>query len=369
MRKLFVLLLISLLAVFGAGSIVQAQDPAELVYCGTLAEADCNLLKQSATAMSSLSSASFDFNLQFSVNTAETGPIDFALNGVGSFTDAPTGLTATSMSNPAALAETLPGLLRQLKADLSLTLTLPQMLIDQMAASGATLPSTAQLDLRLVDGLGYVNFDSLKPVLDSVQPGLSEQFAGWGGIDLAALFEQALAENPQMLDEMTAGMTASMDADATAMLAAMQNGVTITRGSDVDGAATFDISLDFAALASDPAFIEAIRQQMEAQGQAIDEAEFQQGLEMLPAIGEAVAFTASQTVETATGFIRSTSFNLSVDTSKLPADMVSEADASSPAQINISGSINYADFNAAPAITAPEGAQIAPPEMLGMGAG
>ncbi len=366
MRKMILLLLLSLLLTVGFGSVAQAQDPASLVFCGTLDEADCNLLKQSATAMAGLSSASFDFNLQLSINSADTGPIDLGLNGVGSFTDAPTGLNASAMSNPAALVESLPGLLRQFKGDLSLTLKLPQLLLDQMSASGTAFPAEAQLDLRLVDGIGYINFDSLKPIMDAAQPGLSQQFKGWGGLDLVTLITQALAENPEALSQMTEGATASMDPEAMAMLSSLQNSVNITRVGEADGAVTFNVALDFAALANNQEFLNYIREQAEAQGEPIDEAEFQKGIAALPALADAVNFSSSQTVESATGFVRSTTFNLAIDSSKLPAEMT-QGSTDAPVTMSVSGTINYANFNSAPAITAPEGAQIAPPEMLGMG--
>lgn len=361
--------------------VVFAQDTTPAVpdislFCGDLAEADCELLQKSADAMKDLSSATFDFDVQLSFGEdADSDAQTLGLTGSGSFAGFPTEMGMTMMSgdaDPMAMFSAIATAIQEFQGDLTLNLTLPQKVLDELPASSkGKLPETITLELRMVDGVGYVNTETLQPLLEGMGQKVPPTMKGWIGIDILEFIGQMMASNPEMMEQM--GGMMNSDASTSAMFSdptLFASAINIDRGEDTDGAATFTITLDFAELAADPAFAEMIRAQAEKQDETISEAELQKGLDIIAEMGDAIQFTATQMIDVETGYMRSMALNVTLDGSKFPQNTDSAFGASSDVQFSLTATVNIDDFNDAPAITAPEDAMILPPEMLeGMGKG
>jgi hypothetical protein len=364
--------LISIITILGlllTGSIALAQDTpaaeATPVFCGDLAEADCTLLQQSSEAMNNLSSATFNFDFQMTfsgIDEEVTEPQTLSVTGDGSFTGRPAG-AEMQPSNPMAMFSAL----GELKADLSLSLNLPPMLTEEMASEvGASLPGSIDLEMRLVDGVGYLNVDALRPFLDVVMEGDEEvppEFAnlnGWVSLDIVQLIGTVMAENPEIMSQMSMGMMNSQNSALFTNPSAFSSAATIERGADMNGAATFVTTLDFAALASDPAFLDLIRSEMEVQGETVTDEQLQAGLGIMSQMGEAITFSTTQAIDPATGYVQNMTFDMTFDFSQM-AMMEMDEDTPAPS-FALTGSVNLADFDSAPDITAPENVTPLPEE-------
>lgn len=360
--------------------VVFAQDTtapeATAVFCGDLAQDDCALLQKSAEAMKSLSSASFNFGVKVAYSDAKmTEPQTLSIEGKGSFAGLPTDMmdmhTMSGASNPAAMFSAMSGAIKDFKGDVTVTISLPPALLKNMPSdTKVKLPDTINLELRMVDGIGYVNTDTLKPLLEGMGQKMPSTLKGWVGIDIIQFITQMMKDNPDMMSQTSAF---AMNGDTWAMMgdpSAFLNAVKIERGADKDGAATFTATLDFAKLAADPSFAEMIRAQAEKQGKKLTDEELQAGLDALAQAGDAIQFSATEVIEIETGYIQNVSLNVALDGSKLPKDMPantssdSKSSDMSTATVNLTATVSLEDFNSAPEITAPEDAMILPPAML-----
>ena len=101
--------------------VVFAQDttpaiPDISLFCGELADADCELLQKSADVMKDLSSATFDFDVQLSLGAyADSEEQTLGLTGSGSFAGLPAKMGISMMSDgadPAALFGAMTGALK-----------------------------------------------------------------------------------------------------------------------------------------------------------------------------------------------------------------------------------------------------------------
>lgn len=363
MRKLF-FLLVAMLLVSGAAV---AQD-APPVFCGDLSEADCAILAQAQTAAMSLSSAAFDLQADFTLSNIPeaSGPVTFTLTGNGAFTGDPAfmssmmGTDMAAMQDPTAMMSMAVEALRAFDFDLSFTLTLPPEIL---AEAGGEVPESISLQLRFVDGLGYINFDTLAPLLgeDATAMGLT----GWAGLDIASLLEALVEQYPEMFQEM------EMSGFDPAMYQQFNNPemmaqyATITRIDDGSGdTATFETTLDFAALMADPAIMDMLRQQMEAQGQTLSEEELQQAMGMATGMFQNSTFSSTTTIDVNTGYTTSSSINMLFDFTAMAEQMPEGADMSEIPVITINATVNTSQFNDVPEITAPEEATVFPYEQL-----
>jgi hypothetical protein len=295
------------------------------VVCGTLAEADCAILTQSAEAMAEVSSSTFD--MAFEINTGTQGALTIAADGAFEFTGeiGETDLAALNSADPTVAFGVLKNLLANFKGTLNLSLS---------GTPEVGLPGDVAISLVLVDGIGYLNFAELAPLAGPSGDQMLTQFGitDWAGLDLVGAID--------LLGGMATGMetTPTDPAAAEELNAAIANYVTITREADVDGQAVFSTSIDFAGLLSEPAFADLVAAQAEAQGT---------DPEMLAGITEGISVTATSTIDLATFFQTSVSFDLNISGAALQGSGVES--------ISITGVVNYDNFNSAPAITAPAG--------------
>lgn len=328
MRKMMVgLMLLAMLLVSGLSF---AQEPA--VLCGGLSEADCAILQQSADAMAGVTSATFTFDLN--VDAGDQGSLALAANGSFEADMAALGLDATALAglnsaDPTAVFGVLKTVIQGVKATLNLTVS---------GTGSAALPADVNVDLILVDGIGYLNFKKLAvlagPQGDQMLAGFG--ITEWAGLDLVGAVDMMAGMGAEM-----GGATAAQP-DSAAIQAVVANYVTVTRGADVDGEAVFTTTVDLAGFMSDPAFAEL----MAAQGTEIGEEEAAMAMQMM----EGIVITATSTVNLETFFQTSTAFEFS-----LSGEVLAMAGADAPSALSIVGTVNFDNFNAAPAITAPEG--------------
>lgn len=342
MRKGLLLVLLLLTVVSGAAL---AQTTTGEVYCGDLSADDCAILEQSQTAMQNLTAASFDLFVDVQIEAeGEQMPISLVGSGAYSGLDRNADLSLDGMAALTAL--------RGFNAELMLTATLPQSLVEESES-----PNTLTLELRLVDGVGYLNFDPLQPLIND------PQFTGWGGLDLAGLIGALLEDNPEIFNElgsMAAGSGVNPEMFTNMDTQAVEQYLTITRTDDGSGAnATFETTVDFAGLLADPAFQDTLRQQMDASGQGMTEADQQDAFDQVSSAFQDASLLIRQEVDTASG--RTASLSVEFDVAVTDAEDPSENGSAA-----VTAMINY-DYENVPTLTAPENASVLPyQQLLGM---
>ncbi len=340
MRILVIVVSVCLLVFAGAAS---AQTVP--VVCGGLNDADCAILTRANEQTLTLDAASFSMTMNMRVQDRfENINIDIYADGAFD------GATAVATPDPMAMMNTtaqfdyLVEVLRAANANLNMTITLPD----------GALPSENKLDLNLVlvDGFGYVDFDGLQAAIND--PSLS----GWGGIDLASLLEEFISEFGPMLD-MQMDTTGQIDPELLETFTDptfLEDVVTFTRTDDGSGnLAVFSADFDFVALYAAPAFRSLMLQQLEAQGSPVTEAEYDELIGMMTTLFEGVTFTFEQSIDLTSGFLTGIHMDMVFDGASF-------GEVGSSAEFSIV--VDYADFNDAPAITAPANAAILPYETL-----
>lgn len=342
MRKGLLLVLLLLTVVSGAAL---AQTTTGEVYCGDLSADDCAILEQSQTAMQNLTAASFDLFVDVQIEAeGEQMPISLVGSGAYSGLDRNADLSLDGMAALTAL--------RGFNAELMLTATLPQSLVEESES-----PNTLTLELRLVDGVGYLNFDPLQPLIND------PQFTGWGGLDLAGLIGALLEDNPEIFNElgsMAAGSGVNPEMFTNMDTQAVEQYLTITRTDEGSGAnATFETTVDFAGLLADPAFQDTLRQQMDASGQGMTEADQQEAFDQVSSAFQDATLLIRQEVDTASG--RTASLSVEFDVAVTDAEDPSENGSAA-----VTAMIDY-DYENVPTLTAPENASVLPyQQLLGM---
>ncbi len=365
MRKF--ILIVAALALLSLSGAVFAQDTTPQTFCGNLSSADCDILTQSAAAMKSLDSSSFTFNVSVQLSNLPDvpamGPITVDGSGAVSGISALKTDAATMMSDYGAF---LQNVLANLNGNFKLTVTVPPELMQQADPSA---PNSLTLDVRMVDGVGYLNLDELQPIIND------PTMKGWYGLDLAGLVKGLLAQNPTLFDMTNmgamAGSTNPMDYvkqfEDPALLGQF---LTITRTDDGSGStATFQMSLDFSALMSSSQMQDLMKQEMQAQGAKLSDAEMQQALSMTQQMFQGMTFTITEVIDTTNYYLQSINGEMNFDLSGIMSSVSAMSPTPMPTTtgaptVNATFSVNYADFNSAPTTTAPENPTVLPYQML-----
>ncbi|MDZ4771334.1 MAG: hypothetical protein SGJ24_19595 [Chloroflexota bacterium] len=339
------------------------------IVCGSLSSDDCAILTASQTATAELTSANFSFNADLVLTDMQDLPDgDTTINVVGSgvfagdfSAFAMNGLNTTSMmSDPAAQLEMASTVLLGLDAQLDVTINLPQVLLEGQG----NMPDSFTLNLILVDGVGYLNFDSLI----ALQPSLAQFLpAGYAGLDLASAFEMMMPAMANMpMDTEALGIdTEALQAFSDP--AFLNRFVQITRDADStneagDAVVVFTSTYDLVSLINDPAYANLLRSTFESQGETMDEATLQQAIDSVSAIIEGVTFTQTTAIGTSDNFVRSIDTNLRFDLSAMNQAMMGMSAESSmdtmTGSFALDFSIDYSNFNTATLPTAPAGAPV-----------
>lgn len=234
--------------VFG-GVRVFAQD----AFCTGLSEADCAVLIESQTAMSALESAAIKLNLEMTFGGIPDmpAPATIRLYGDGRYAIIdPEVLRNFSANMTDDLAGAMEGLFKAFALDGTFILELPA------ALTGASSPNRGAFSIRLVDGFAYMNVDKMMELV-----GESGTGQGWMGFDLARFYGR-------MLDQMRSDLGSVQDQSAAASM--MAEFVTIERLENDEASgqtlAVFHYTFDYRELASNKAFMDLLRDQLEDMG-------------------------------------------------------------------------------------------------------
>ncbi len=378
MRKIVILCL--MVGMLLMGGVVSAQDTPP-VFCGTLAQADCSILQQSRTAMQGLKSA--DINLTFNISAANipnmptTEPLNISLTGTGSYSGdmSAVGQPPTSMTDPTASITWLAKALGAVNAKLNLTITIPPA-IQQMAAAGSnpvTLPASIPINLVLVDGKGYIDMDSLGPVIAGMDTtgSATSMPKGWVGLDLVEALNQMAPMMSQVASLATQEAVVSNDMAQFMDPAFIGKFVKIERGADAtvngDAVAVFNTTVDVSAMIQDPTIAAAMSQAMHSTGSESSNAAQIQA--MLPVLAQGLSITATTEIGTADNIVRSAAVDFSYDATSIMALMATPEASPQPAPVvKVHFDYGLSNINSAQPITAPEGATVVPLSSL-MGGG
>ncbi|MBK8135987.1 MAG: hypothetical protein IPK52_09120 [Chloroflexi bacterium] len=326
MRKLLVCMLM-VLALVAFSGVAMAQDPV----CGSLSASDCEILTQSAAAQAGLTSATFTFTLDINA-----GGQAVPLTGDGSYAVDPAVIAAfdpaamTNMTDPTAMLGILGDLIKGFDGELNVN------------AMGMPI------NLLLVDGVGFINFEPFAPFLAGAPVEIP---AGWAGLDLVGALDMLapMLGSMEMPDVQT-----QVDPNAqAAIMEAVVKYVTISRAADENGQAVFVTSVDFGALFQDEAFLGFVMAQA-MPGQELTEEMMAQVGPMLQGLGGGFTFSATQKVDLSTFFATSIGFEFNLNGAALSA-----VAGETVQDVSVAGAFNFADFNAAPALSAPAGAPVA----------
>jgi hypothetical protein len=385
MRKLAVFALL-LTLLLGSGVLAQDLPP---VFCGDLSEADCALLTDAQTAYTTMQSgtSTFEFDLALSGIPDLPFPLSLNLMGVGSFSGDMSALT--SMANMAnsgdmsAVYEQLPEImdtvLTSTAADLALTLTLPEDLMAMMGpmmadvtgddATPAKVPNVFSLQLRMVDGVGYVNLDQIANQLPTL--GLP---AGWLGLDFAELMRESLEMQPDMMPEDMPEIDSSM-ADMMTDPEMLASFITVERVEDsvIDGQtlAVFEYTIDFAGLMESEAYQSMLREQMLAAAEQSDEnlseSDIEMALEVSSSALQGMTMSMRQAIGVDDKYMRAVSYEMTWDMTtvmEMADEMGEDMPAGTKPLLTMTMSATMDDINEPLTITAPEDATIIPLESL-----
>ncbi|HEX2909016.1 MAG TPA: hypothetical protein VHO69_19240 [Phototrophicaceae bacterium] len=365
MKKMTSILFVLLLLVSGSAF---AQVPPG--FCGGLAEADCAILTASSEAMTGLNSGTATMNIDLTVSNIPDAPFEsLAFNVAGDMVyhvdPALVEKYAAMQADPSALLKDMSQLgpmmeelFSGMDGQVSLKLTIPQDIVDLAAESGSALPTELSTELRLVAGVGYINLSSLAEALP--EAGVP---TGWYGLEIAKLMGSAMnMALAQMEGQAMPSFDPSMFSQFTDP-AFLESYIKVERLADSDGAAVFQMSFDMAALATSPAFRDMMVKQMEMMGQEVDEAQIDQMIAMVAQMYEGLDMSITQSVDLSTSYMTHMDMVFDWDLTALMSASGASSDVAAPV-INLVMSADYADFNAAPEVTAPEDATVFTAEQI-----
>jgi hypothetical protein len=347
-----------------------AQD--STVFCGTLAAADCDVLKAAQAASLAHESGTVDFTGSFVMTGIPDVPnITVGIDGNAAFAvdkaamDALNaqfeGMDETNIDVNALVTGVLEAL-KAFNATLVMNITLPAD-IAQMAG----IPSnTIALDMAFVGGKAYFNFDKFDPTTGGMLA--AQGMTGVGGIDVVEIATMAIANDSSFLDQMQGMMNmmmanpAMMDANATAQqLAFVEKYASVTRTDGGSGEAVFITTIDVAGLFADPDFATYMQQQMAQQGNEMTDQQFQQMLGVLQLMGNDITVEVEEHIDTASSNTTFTGLSLKIDAATLL--QLAGTPAQGDAVISLDLDFSYGGFNAT-TVTAPANAQMADSAMI-----
>ncbi len=279
MKKLFLITLVTMLALIPTGTLFAQSDSVPSVHCGDLAQADCDLLNESRTAMEDLTSAAslfqFDADLSSLLNlSAENGGLGYTqetrfaveqevLDAIKVVGEMDADALAAQFSDEQAFTDFVTQIV--LNTDLEQTFTVD--LSGDLAASlstqmGVSLPQELMVQYALVDGILYLQLSQVAEMIPAL--GFLD---GWVGFDLPsaiALFaENGTLTLPENLEEFQAGLIVpgiamtgmgALGEDQSSAMFDEHKTVIRLGDSEIDGTpvAVYATTLDLVGLLTDP---------------------------------------------------------------------------------------------------------------------
>ena len=182
-----------------------AQAAAEPVFCGDLAAADCALLQDAQTNAAAQTSGAVTMDVDLTLrNLDESMPgeqvisldVDAIWNGDFSrFVSMESELLAR-MDDPTQLMAMMSEMLAGMSGTISVSVDIPEALQDD--AFFEDFPAVVALEMRLVDGIAYIDLSNLASAM-SAEDGIP---AGWLGFDITELMQMAMQSSPGDADGM-----------------------------------------------------------------------------------------------------------------------------------------------------------------------
>jgi hypothetical protein len=345
------------------------------VFCGDLSDEDCALLTEATETMQEVESAIFHLDFDFSLGGIPDSmmeSINFQMSGdgavavdrealstLGTFFTSPEDITENMEALPAMIEEAI----RAISGDITLVIEIPPELSE---LSPTPMPEQVSLSARLVDGFAYVNLDKLAELDTS-----GTMPSGWLGFDLAGLYGDLL----ELMVDSTGGLFSSTSGLGPMSMFTdpeyLSNFMTVERldDSEVDGqaAAVFETTLDYGALFSDPAVLDAMRSWMEGlggvNGTKPDPEMIDMMMTMYSTMFDGLVLEMTQTVGLDDHYIHQT--GAFMDWTPDFGAMMGGSSANMPEmRFVMDMQVDLARFNDAPEITAPEDATIYPYEEM-----
>lgn len=383
----------------GAVTVEQREvPPLPPPFCGELAEADCQLLIDSQELMADVESMTMGLQL------------DAAMSGIPEFADEDLmfGMTmdmvvhldpafneqmrALAMSGPEELltaqdelAQMVVEFYNTLAMDMDMEMMLPGAFLQELAAEeDVMLPDRMAMQTRMVDGYVYINMDALAESIPELGAEMAaEGIDGWLGFDFVGQLEQQMsgaapAPNTSTLESMQMGMAFNQMMANETIRALLDPYVTVERLAEEerDGVpvAVFRTSFDLGSMVSNPDFTQMLREAADsmiaASGETVDQQELGAGLlgvQMLANIlARSFEFEIVQVVGVEQPYVYDYGMAMEMDLSGLLTlaamsgeDLPPELLGAKPV-FSFDMDASYADFDSAPAVEAPEDAQIIP---------
>jgi hypothetical protein len=273
-----------------------------------------------------------------------------------------------------------------LSYDGEMNLTLPADIAALLSdEAGMPIPEEIRLQIRVVDGYGYLNLEDLIPF---APPEQAEQLQGWAGLDLLTLMKAGLQEGMQAgeMDSSMAGFGLGNFLNSEEGRAMIEPYLIVSRDRDDtvgdQDVAVFTNKIDVGKFVGSPLFRDLVISQLDVINEAADtsltEQEVTEMLTMLSFVGPmlftGLDFHTTQAIGLEDFYNYRSDFVFNWDLSSLVgvARMVdSDGQMGLSAMmgdvapvINFEIATDASDHNNAPEITAPEDAQIIPPEAL-----
>lgn len=395
-KSVMVVLLVFLLLCSAVPSF--AQDLPE-PFCGALSEDDCGLLVSAQEAALEVGSGVYNSEINFQLAGVPGLPVEeisFNLTQDASYALDPelmAELAAMQMMSAEEMAENMDAMIdlmlnvyATLSYDGEMNLTLPADIAALLSAeAGMPIPEEIRLQIRVVDGYGYLNLEDLIPF---APPEQAEQLQGWAGLDLLTLMKAGLQEGMQAgeMDSSMAGFGLGNFLNSEEGRAMIEPYLIVSRDRDDtvgdQDVAVFTNKVDVGKFVGSPLFRDLVISQLDVINEAADtsltEQEVTEMLTMLSFVGPmlftGLDFHTTQAIGLEDFYNYRSDFVFNWDLSSLVgvARMVdSDGQMGLSAMmgdvapvINFEIATDASDHNNAPEITAPADAQIIPPEAL-----
>ena len=376
-----------------------AQDLPE-PFCGKLTEEDCGILTSSQEAMQEVGSGVYNSEINFLLSGVPGLPVkEISFNVTQDATYAldpelSVQLAEMQTMTPEEMAdnmEEMVDLLLEVYGSLAydgvMHLTMPEELAAFISAQAQTkVPEEIQLQVRMVDGYGYLNLEDLAVFA----PDNADQLQGWAGIDLLSIMKAGLQQSLQQGAMDTSQMGPMAGLSIGNLLGSEENRALIEpyiaverQRDDTAGdqdVAVFQTTFNMGGFVGSPLFRDLVVSQLPTINQLAEtnltEQEVTESLTMLSFVGPmlftGLDFHSSRAIGLEDFFVYKSDFVFDWDLSSLVgvARMVdsdgqmglSTMLGDTAPVINFEVSTAASEHNTAPEITAPEDAQIIPPE-------
>ncbi len=398
--RILVAVLLSLALLWPKAALAQDEfAPLPPPFCGGLSGADCQLLTDSQELMRYVSSMQTsmtvrsglsgvpeiaDEDMLFTMAMDMTMHIDPALNET----------LRTAAENPDAvpsveeMGELMVQFYETLGMDLEMQMALPPIVRAAIEVDeGLAFPDTLLMSVRMVDGYVYIDTDALAESFPDLAADLeSSGVSGWIGFDMAGLLAQQMTAGEPVDDSMMQSMQANiainqlmMDEEIRSLL---EPYITVERLDDEerDGepVAVFATSVNLQRLVARPDFTQLLRQMAEtlsaASGAPIDEQELGMtilGIQLLSnMLARSFTFEVLQVVGIDTPYLYDSSMFVQFDLSGLLTFLAMSGEEI-PFELRgaipiftLDVDVSNRNFDDAPPVEKPAGAQIIPLDML-----